>query len=348
MDALNEDCRLSLGDEGVTSLEALRNGTIFVTGGSGFVGTWLGTLVAYLNDWHNYGIELIVVARSKSRFAAVAPHLAARKDVTFFAKDVRQLYDIPPATRWIVHAAANPDRREHASNPVETMAVIGEGTHRVLRVVEQCSDLRMVLNLSSALVYGQQPPEVGALAESDIGKIDTTMASSNYAEAKRYGEVLCAAARSQSRIPVTIARPFTFVGPFQSIEAPWALNNFIHAAIHGQPLKILGDGSTRRTFLYGSDAAFLLLRILSGAKSGDVYNVGSPEAVSLIDLARVVIDVVNQPLDIQFNTARGAVSAAPLIPDTTKVEKAFHYKPAISLVQAIKRTIAWNTDKSGS
>jgi nucleoside-diphosphate-sugar epimerase len=347
MDVLNEDCVLSLGNEGTARLEALRGGTIFVTGGSGFVGTWLGTLVAYLNDRHNFGIELILSARSKSRFQVVAPHLAARKDVTFLVKDVRQMYDIPPATRWVVHAAGNPDRREHSTNQIETMAVIGEGTHRILRAVEQCPDLRMVLNLSSALVYGSQPPEVAAFAESYIGKIDTTMASSNYAEAKRYGEVLCAAARSQSRIPVVIARPFTFVGPFQSIEAPWALNNFIHAAIYGQPLKILGDGSTRRTFLYGSDAAVLLLRILSGSQSGDVYNLGSPEVVSLIDLARMVINAVNQPLDIQFNTARGAVSAAPLIPDMTKVEETFHYRPAIPLVQAIKRTIAWNAAKSG-
>ena len=342
MEAFVEDCRRSLGDRGVALLEPLRNSAILVTGGSGFVGTWLGTLIACLNDWHNFGIELILTARSKARYAANAPHLLPRKDIRFVVSDIRQLFAVPAETRWIVHAAANPDNRQHSSNPLETMTVIGEGTNRVLRAAEQCVDLRLILHLSSALIYGTQPPDRDALTEDYVGHVDSSSAMSAYAEAKRYSEVLCASARSQMRLPIAIARPFTFLGPFQSVDAPWALNNFIHAAIHGQPLKILGDGSTKRTYLYGSDAAYLLLCILAGGKSGDVYNVGHGEAIALGDLARLVVGEVGQPLEVRFNTARGAVSAAHLIPDMARAERAFGFKPATPLRLAIKRTMEWN------
>jgi dTDP-glucose 4,6-dehydratase len=323
-------------------MEPLRNGVMLITGGSGFVGTWLGTLVAYLNDRHNFGIDLTLTARSKARFATNAPHLAKRKDVRFAVSDIRQLFTVPGETRWIIHSAANPDSREHSTNPMETMAVIGDGTNRVLRSAEQCVDLRMILHLSSALVYGAQPVDRSSLPEDYVGRVDTTSAVSAYAEAKRYSEVLCASARSQSRLPVAIARPFTFLGPFQSIDAPWALNNFIHAAMHGQALKVLGDGSTKRSYLYGSDAAFLLLSILSGAKSSDVYNVGHSEATTLVDLAKLVLEENGQPLEVRFNTGRGAVPASHLIPDMTRAERDFGFKPATPLRDAIRRTISWN------
>lgn len=342
MEHLFDDCRHSLGPKGPERLEALRNSTILVTGGSGFIGTWLGTMIASLNDWHNFGIELILTARTRTRFEGVAPHLSSRKDIRFIVSDIRQLYAMPSETRWIIHAAGTPDSRQHASNPMETMSVIGEGTGRVLRSAEQCGDLRMLLHLSSALIYGSQPENLSSLSETYVGHVDTSSASSAYAEAKRYSEVHCAAARSQSRLPVSIARPFTFLGPFQSIDAPWALNNFIHAAMHGQPLKILGDGSAKRTYLYGSDAAKLLLCILANAKSGDVFNVGNFESISLVDLAKLVIDEIKLPLDIQFNTSRGMVSIAHLVPDMSRAEQAFGFKPATDLRRAIRRTIEWN------
>ena len=167
-------------------LDALRQGTVVVTGGSGFVGLWLAALCAYLNDKHNFGIELVLTARRKARLDEAAPHFANRRDIRFVTADVRKFIDIPQSASWIVHATGTPDERAHASTPMETMDVISAGTYRVMRAAEQCVNLRMLVNLSSAAVYGIQPPELTAIPENFIGHVDHDSMSSAYAEAKRY------------------------------------------------------------------------------------------------------------------------------------------------------------------
>jgi nucleoside-diphosphate-sugar epimerase len=343
-----EDCAHSMGPEGVAALEELRHGTLVVTGGSGFVGLWLATLCAHLNDRHNFGVSLVLTARRKTRLEQIAPHLSNRKDIRFAAVDIRQFIEIPPAASWIIHATGTPDARIHAGSPMETMDVISAGTYRVLRAAEQCLNLRMLVNLSSASVYGSQPAELDALPEDYVGRVDPAYTPSAYAEAKRFGEALCASARSQSRTPLVIARPFTFIGPFQALDAPWAINNFFHAALHRQPLKILGDGNTRRTFLYGSDVAFLLLRALVAGRNGDIFNIGHPDAITLRDLAKLVVKASGQPLEIKTNTEGGRAAHAHLVPDMTRATEKLGFKPAIALADAIERTLAWHHGRAKS
>jgi len=139
----------SLGPVGASALEPLRGGTLVITGGSGFVGVWLSTLCAYLNDKHNFGIALVLTARRKARLDDSAPHLAGRRDIHFVAADIRQFIDIPASASWIIHATGSPDNRAMSSNPMETMDVISAGTYRVLRTAEQCLNFRMLVNLSS-------------------------------------------------------------------------------------------------------------------------------------------------------------------------------------------------------
>jgi nucleoside-diphosphate-sugar epimerase len=338
----HEDCARSLGRQGTPLLEPLRHGTLVVTGGSGFVGLWLATLCTYLNDSHNFGIELVLTARRKARLDQTAPHLSGRRDIRFIASDIRQFIDIPASASWIVHATGSPDNRAHANNPMETMNVISGGTYGILRAAEQCLNLRMLVNLSSAAIYGNQPPDLRTLPEDFIGRVDPATMASAYAEAKRYGESLCASARNQSRTPVIIGRPFTFVGPFQALDAPWAINNFLHSALRQQPLKLLGDGNTRRSFLYGSDAAFLVLRMLTGGASGGIFNIGHSENITLNDLAALVVRKSGLPLDIKTNIAGGRVGTAHLLPDMTRTEQIFGFKPAFSIANSVERTLSWH------
>jgi dTDP-glucose 4,6-dehydratase len=337
-----QDCTRSLADQGAAALDALRQGTLVITGGSGFVGLWLATLCAHLNDKHNFGIELVLTARRSARVEETAPHLAGRRDIRFVTADIRQFIDVPQTAGWIVHATGTPDARAHASNPMETMDIISAGTYRVMRAAEQCVNLRMLVNLSSAAVYGSQPSDLPAIPENFIGRVGPASMPSAYAEAKRYGEAMCASARSQSRTPVVIARPFTFIGPFQALDAPWAINNFLHAALKQQSLKIQGNGNTRRSFLYGSDAAFLLLRILTAGINGGVYNVGHPDAITLRDLADLVVKRSGLALDIKTNTAGGKASTAHLVPDMSLVTQSFAFQPAFSIADAVGRTLAWH------
>lgn len=337
-----EDCARSLGPDGAERLAPLRGGTLVVSGGTGFVGLWVATLCALLNDRYDYGIRLVLIARNEATLADKAPHLRGRSDTRFMAEDVRRLIDLPAETTWVVHAAGTPDNRFHVGHPLETVQTITEGTHRVLRAAERCGELRMIAHLSSALVYGSRSAEAGAIAEDQFGALDPAAVSSIYAEAKRCSETLCAAARGEIRVPSIIVRPFTFIGPFQAIDAPWALNNFLHAALNDRSLRILGDGRTVRSYLYGSDAAYTLLRMLTGARAGGIYNLGHPEGISLGDLAEMVVRKTGKPLEIRRDTGGALLGVSRLVPDMGRCAREFGFKPAFTLSEAIDRALAWN------
>lgn len=323
------DCRRSLAAGGVDRLDGLRDSHLLVTGGTGFVGLWLAVLVAYLNDHHGFRITLTGIARHRARLEEQAPFIAARADIRFVAADVRQFFEVARDVSWMIHAAANPDSRHHATNPIDTAAVIGEGTAHVLRMAEQAPGLRRFLHLSSGLVGNGEPS----------GRVGAT---SVYVAAKAYSEALCAAFRSQARMPIVVTRPFTFIGPLQRLDAPWAANNFLHAALNGQPLKILGSGEIVRAYLYGSDMAVLALLQLVAGESGETYDLGGGEAIPLRDLAELVVAQAGRPLEIRCNTAGREVAGVPLLPDAAKLARQFAFTPAFCAGDAIARTLAWH------
>lgn len=325
------------------SLAPLKNDVVVITGGTGFIGTWLTGLIAYLNDYHGFNTQVILIAKNINYFKATRPHLANRKDVKLMAADVRYLIELPADTNWLVHAAGTPDNRFHATYPLETMSTIANGTYSVLRALERCSNFKMLLNLSSGLIYGPQPFQQELMNENYAGAPKCGTASSAYAEAKRYAETLCHASRSQARIPVVTARPFAFMGPYQSLEAPWALNNFIKDALSGHEIRVLGDGETIRSYMYASDLAFWLLTILSRSQSGEVYNVGSPEPVTLAKLARLVADQFDFNVEIKLRTAAATtLQNSRFVPDVTSAQTKLQLGFTVDLTTAIKRTITWN------
>lgn len=325
------DCRQSLDATGIGGLEALRNSRILITGGTGFVGTWLLALIAYLNDKHSFAVQVTTFARRPSKLGEQAPFLADRPDIKLIEADVRQYLEPDADINWIIHAAAVPDSRHHATNPIDTASVIAEGTARVLRMAEQAEGLRGFLHFSSGLVHAAQ-----GQAGSRVG------AGSVYTEAKSYSEALCAAYRTQARLPIVVTRPFTFLGPFQPLDAPWAANNFLHAALKGQPLKLLGGGETARAYLYGSDMAVLALHQLVGGKSGETYDLGGVEPLSLMALAQTVVAQAGRPLEIRVNTAGRDLGAARLVPDMAKSVNAFGWRPSFSPSEAVARTLEWH------
>jgi dTDP-glucose 4,6-dehydratase len=340
-EAVYEDCRRSLETTGVRGLEPLRDSQIVITGATGFVGTWLLTAIAYLNDVHGLGIAATALSRRPSRLAENAPFLVGRGDIVQVQADVRQLVDLPPATRWIVHAAAVPDSRHHATNPIDTASVIAEGTARVMRMAEQAEELERLLHFSSGLVHAR-----GASGGAD-GDGSRVGASSVYSESKTFSEALCAAYRSQARLPIVITRPFTFLGPFQPLDAPWAANNFLHSALAGLPLKLLGSGEASRSYLYGSDMAFAALHQLVQGKSGETFDLGGTEPVRLIELARMVVEQAGRPLEIRVNTAGKDAGSYSLIPDMSRSTERFGFTPAFSPAEAVSRTLEWHRAATG-
>ncbi|MBI2094596.1 MAG: NAD-dependent epimerase/dehydratase family protein [Candidatus Omnitrophica bacterium] len=341
MDIIQEDC--ANASRQAELLEALRGETIFITGGTGFVGVWFCELVAHLNDQHGFGTQLLLLSGRAQSFSAKAPHLAMRKDVTLIERDVRSLLDIPKEASWIIHAAGSPDNRLAASDPLRVAQVITRGTETVLDAATRLPNLKKFLNISSGLVYGAQPLERERIPEGYSGGLDCASVSGIYAESKRFAETLCVAYRSQHRLPVVTARPFAFIGPYQLLDRPWAVNNFIRDGLLGGPIRILGDGQTVRSYMYPSDMVFWLLRILAAGIPGQSYNVGSPHGVTLQQLAEKVAACFPAPPKILSRLSpEQALHRSRFVPDVRLAEETLGLRLTVDLENALRRTILWN------
>jgi dTDP-glucose 4,6-dehydratase len=164
-----------------------------------------------------------------------------------------------------------------------------------------------------------------------------------YSESKRISETLCKSYMSELQLPIIIVRPFAFIGPFQSLDKPWAINNFIRDAILGGPIRILGNELTTKSYMYGSDLAYYILNILAEGKVGEIYNIGSPDATTLVELAVKIKNIINSEIEIKIRSSKDTYNETIFdVPDTTKTEQYFNIKPAFDIEDSLKRTILWN------
>jgi dTDP-glucose 4,6-dehydratase len=270
----------------------LKGASVFITGATGFFGIWLLETLLAANREFSLGIRVTGLSRDPAGFAAKAPHLARDPAVTWISGDVRGFAFPAVDITHIIHAATESTSNLNASDPETMFDVCVEGTRRVLALASEKRATRMLFT-SSGAVYGRQPPEVSHVAEDYAGGPDPLDRRSAYAEGKRAAEFLCglAATRANSPVSVSIARCFAFVGPHLPLDVHFAIGNFIRDALAGGPIRISGDGTPYRSYLYAADLAEWLVTILLRGEAGRAYNVGSDEAISIQDLANRVAAV---------------------------------------------------------
>jgi len=323
-------------------LDALRGQHLFVSGGTGFLGTWLLELIKVLNDTHGFDLRVTVYSRSARSFAAKWPHLGHQPGVRFEEGDIRYLTELPRDVGYILHAAALTDRRLLASQPGAVAEVNSMGTQRLLKAANLLEDVKKFVLLSSGLVYGSQPWEMLRVEESYAGPLRCNDVNAVYAESKRFAEVLAQSAISETKLPVVTLRPFAFVGPYQSLQLPWAVTDFIRDSFTGGPIRIMGDGSTVRSIMYASDYAFWVLAALAKGRGRETYNVGSPEPVDLLSLAKMITQSFSPVPEICMRLGQTGHDRSRLVPDVGRAARDLGVAVTIPLFEAIQKTITWN------
>jgi len=225
-----------------------------------------------------------------------------------------------------------------------------EGTRRMLAMAQEKRAARFLFT-SSGAVYGRQPPELSHVPEDFCGGPDPLDIRSAYAEGKRAAELLCAiAARSSAArgagLHVSIARCFAFVGPHLPLDVHFAIGNFIRDCVAGGPIRIGGDGTPFRSYLYAADLAEWLSTILLHGDSGRAYNVGSEEAVSIRALADRVADVAatvwpdrGRPEVLMAKQPQPGQPAAWYVPSCGRARSELGLTPATSLDESIRLTM---------
>jgi nucleoside-diphosphate-sugar epimerase len=336
---IRSDCERSLHNY-LDSLGVLRNQSVLITGGTGFIGKWVTEAITLLNQDHNFNIKLYIMARNVQEYKEEVPHLAKQPFINLIEQDVRNISTLPDDIRYILHAAGSPDSRKHATKPIKTIDTIYKGTQAALDACLRLPNLNKFVHLSSNTIYGHVGTET--IQENQMGTVDCNSVNVAYTEAKRLAETICAVYRNQQKLPIVIVRPFAFIGPYQGLEKPWAINNFIRDAILGGPIRILGNEETVRSYLYGSDMAFWLLKALANGKSGATYNVGGQEPISLKTLANKVTSNFSQKIDILVRYSKQYPANPSIsVPNTTLITNELGAKQLIDFDLALKKTIEW-------
>ncbi len=318
-------------------INQLRNSEILVTGGTGFLGKWIVDAVTFLNDNFSFNIKLYLLARRNSQH--IDNIISKRDDMVFIKNDIRNLTEIPKSIEYIIHAAATPDNREHMSNPIEIMDIISQGTKQVLDAALALDSVKKILNISSGQVYGTL--RSSRISEKNIGILDINSIKSIYPEAKRYSETLALAYKSLYKLPIVQVRPFSFIGPNMGLDKPWAINNFIKDAIKFKKIKILGNGKPIRSYMYPSDAVWWLLNMLVDSQSGIVYNLGSPEGISLENLAIKIRSKLGNDIHIEILNMNEDDST--FVPDIAFVKNKLAVDIKVNIDEALDKTLDWAT-----
>lgn len=344
--SIRQDCLTSLGLQPNLATR-LAGHRIAIVGGTGFTGSWIAETVAALNDELGGSVHLELIGRSTANWSAEHTHLAIRDDVRVTTADIRSSFELPPDTTLVLFAAGIANPSVHASEPVRVHETVLQGMAHALAASERLEVLHRFVNLSSGLVYGEEMQDQ-ALKESDIGTMDFTCAHNVYIESRRAAENLASVYSSQFRIPVSTARAFTFLGPYQPLNAPWAVNNFMRDALSGNAIRLHGDGATRRSYLYGSDVACWLLKILVDGQDGEIFNVGGARPVSHAEVAEVVaaLTTPTPQLIYKSNQVSGG-RRHDFFPDLNGSREKLGLTQAFEVEAAIERTMLWHSHRLG-
>jgi dTDP-glucose 4,6-dehydratase len=328
-------------------LDALAGASLFITGGTGFVGRWLLALLAHANASRKLRITATILTRSRSNFAASYPNIANDPAFHFVEGDVR-FFEFPKGKfTEILHGAADTNV-EADRRPLDLLDTIVGGTRRVLSFALS-SGAKRFLFLSSGAIYGPQPATLAAFPENYTGACLTTDRRSVYGQSKRLAEQLVTTYHVEHGLETVIARLFAFVGPGLPLNAHLAISNFLRNALAGEDIIVTGDGSAERSYLYAADLAVWLLHLLVNGRAGSVYNVGSDHAVSIRELAALVAKSIPCAKGYVIKgTPQPGELRARYIPSIIRARADLGLDVWTSLEEAIKRTARCLGQKKGN
>lgn len=334
-----------IGEQAKLSFEQLKNGHIFLTGGTGFIGTWMLEAIRFANECQAANIQVTILTRNPENFHSKYPHLFEHPNFHYLTGDVVKLpYEkLQQSTKFthLIHAATDASAELNEVNPLQMFDTVVLGTRQILDFAVK-EKIPKVLYLSSGAVYGQQAQGIDFVAEESMSAPDCLNPKNTYAEGKRASEMLCAIYGKQFGCSIVVARIFALLGPLLNLDIHFAAGNFIRDAISGKVIRVSGDGRPERSYLYPSDLVVWLLAMLTHGESGAAYNAGSEEGISIADLAKLTsILIGNHGYEILGLTDSGW-NHGRYVPSSKLIQKQLGVKQTVSLAEAIKRTAYWN------
>jgi len=311
-----------------------------ITGGAGFIGSHLAEALLARDQ------EVLVLDNLSSgrldNILAMQVHPAFRF-VLGSILDQRAVNDLAARCDVIYHLGAAVGVRLIVERPVDTIETNVRGTEVVLEAALRHG--RKTFISSSSEVYGKEVPGRGKFRESDDLTFGTSLRFS-YASAKALDEYLARAYHREKGLPVVIGRFFNTVGPRQSAAYGMVVPRLVEQALLGRPLTVHGDGEQLRTFTWVGDAVSATIDLMeTPAAVGEIFNIGSDEAITINDLARRIVRLAESRSElthVPYEEVFGAGFEDPRsrVPDIERLRQTVGYRPTLSLDEILERVIA--------
>ena len=313
-----------------------------ITGGAGFIGSHLSELLL------DAGWEVFVLDDLSTGSERNVSHLRGRRDFHLIVDSVLKssvVNELVHRCDVVFHLAAAVGVRLIVEEPVHTLVTNIQGTENVL---DHCNRFgKRVLVASTSEVYGDRREPEALDEESKRMYGPTTARRWAYAESKALDEFLALAYHQERGLDCVIARLFNTVGPRQSGQYGMVIPRFVSAALAGRTIEIHGDGSQTRCFCHVQDT----IRALSGLMdahetSGEIFNVGSTERVTIDELAQGVLALTGSASGITYIPydevyGQGIEDMLHRQPSIAKIDKALGWGPTHSLDAILEDVVAY-------
>ena len=302
---------------------------VVITGGAGFIGSHL--CERFLAEGgHVVCVDNLITGRPKN-----VEHLFDEPRFTFAGADVSKGIEVEGSVWAVLHFASPASPIDYLRYPIQTLKVGALGTHNALGLAK-AKGARFLL-ASTSEVYGD--PKQHPQKEDYWGNVNPIGPRGVYDEAKRFAEAMTMAYHRAHGVQTRIVRIFNTIGERMRADDGRAVPNFVMQTLRGQPLTVYGDGSQTRSIGYVSDLVEGIWRLLH-SDVVDPVNIGNPEEVSMLDLAKTIIRITDSRSDIRFDPLP---TDDPTVrrPDITRAQELLGWEPQVSLEQGLERTVDW-------
>jgi UDP-glucose 4-epimerase len=321
---------------------ATAKGKALVTGGAGFIGSHLTELL--LSDgWDVYALDdLSTGSRDNVAHLHDDPRFHLVVDTVLSHTVVNELVN---KVDVVYHLAAAVGPRLIVERPVHTIVTNLDGTENVL---DHCARFgKRVLVASTSEIYGDHRTPDPLREDSRRVYGPTTQKRWLYADSKAMDEYLALAYRQERDLEFVIARLFNTVGPRQSGQYGMVVARFAQAAVSGAPLEIHGDGSQTRTFCHVQDTIRALKGLMDEPSTvGEIFNVGSRNWISVLELARRVLELTGSKSELVYVPydqvyGLGIDDMLHRVPAIEKIKGSIGWEPRFDLDQILQDVIDW-------
>jgi len=314
----------------------LRNKTILITGGAGFIGSSLAEKVVEHNR---------VILFDQSFECAPIQHtsLLRHRNITSVQGSILEadLRSLVKDVDVVVHAAAILGVNRVCNSSRETLETNYVGTSRLLKALDATRKIQRFVYFSTSEVFGVNSYRVDEASRPSIGPIAESRWC--YAMSKLAGEHLVASYFRETRLPITVVRPFNIFGPRRTGD--YALRRFILNALQGRPLEIHGDGTQIRSWCYIEDFCSALLQMMVRLEAvGEDFNIGHPgNVLTIYELAQKVIQLTRSTSVVTFCESPFP-DISIRVPSLEKARRLLGYEPKYDLNTGLKLTIEWHQE----